>query len=46
VKIDYATPLFDVPHALTAPGERPAAKMPRDVVEQASLAVYVLLVAP
>ena len=46
VKIDYATPLFDVPHAPTAPGDRPAAKTPRDVVEQASQAVCIVLVAP
>jgi len=46
VKIDYATPLFDVPHAMATPGDRPAAKTPRDVVEQASQAVCIVLVAP
>ena len=46
VKIDYATPLFDVPHAPTAPGDRSAVKTPREVVEQASQAVCIVLVAP
>lgn len=46
VKIDYATPLFDVPRGLRAPGDRPAAKTPRDVVEQASQAVCIVLVGP
>jgi hypothetical protein len=46
VKIDYATPQFDVPHAMATPGDRPAAKTPRDVVEQASQAVCIVLVAP
>jgi S1-C subfamily serine protease len=46
VKIDYATPLFDVPRGLPAPGDRPAAKAPREVVEQASQAVCIVLVGP
>jgi hypothetical protein len=39
VKIDYATPLFDVPRGLSAPGDRPAPRAPRDVIEQAAQAV-------
>jgi S1-C subfamily serine protease len=46
VKIDYATPLFDVPRGLGAPGARPAAEAPREVVEQASQAVCIVLVGP
>jgi S1-C subfamily serine protease len=46
VKIDYATPLFDVPRGLSATGDRPAAKTPREVVEQASQAVCIVLVGP
>jgi S1-C subfamily serine protease len=46
VKIDYATPLFDVPRGLSAPGDRPAAKTSREVIEQASQAVCIVLVAP
>jgi S1-C subfamily serine protease len=46
VKIDYATPLFDVPRGLSAPGDRSAVKTPREVVEQASQAVCIVLVAP
>ena len=46
VKIDYATPLFDVPRGVSASRDRPAATTPRDVVEQASQAVCIVLVAP
>src|SRR6266851_57596 len=46
VKIDYATPLFDVPRGLSVPGDRSAVKTPREVVEQASQAVCIVLVAP
>jgi hypothetical protein len=46
VKIDYATPLFDVPRGRSAPGDRPAARMPREVVEQASQAVCIVLAGP
>jgi S1-C subfamily serine protease len=46
VKIDYATPLFDVPRAAPAPGERPAARTPREVVEQASQAVCIVFAQP
>ena len=46
VKIDYATPLFDVPRGLHAAGDRPAARTPREVVEQASQAVCIVLVGP
>ena len=46
VKIDYATPLFDVPRGVSASGDRPAATTPRDVVEHASQAVCIVLVAP
>jgi S1-C subfamily serine protease len=46
VKIDYARPLFDVPRAAPAPGEQPAARTPREVVEQASQAVCIILAGP
>jgi hypothetical protein len=46
VKIDYAAPLFDVPRGLRAPGDRPAAKTPREVVDLASQAVCIVLVGP
>jgi hypothetical protein len=46
VKIDYATPLFDVPRGLCAAGDRPAARTPREVVEQAAQAVCIVLVGP
>jgi S1-C subfamily serine protease len=46
VKIDYATPLFDVPKGLRAPGDRPAARAPRDVIEQVAQAVCIVLVGP
>ncbi len=46
VKMDYATPLFDVPRGLRASGDRPVAKTPRDVVEQAAQAVCIVLVGP
>ena len=46
VKIDYATPLFDMPRGLNVPGYRPAVKTPREVVEQASRAVCIVLVGP
>jgi hypothetical protein len=45
VKIDYATPLFDVPRGLQLPSDRPA-RTPREVVEQASRAVCIVLVGP
>jgi hypothetical protein len=46
VKIDYATPLFDVPRGLRATSDRPAARTAREVIEQASQAVCIVLVAP
>jgi hypothetical protein len=46
VKIDYARPLFDVPRGLRAAGGRPAARTPREVVEQAAQAVCIVLVGP
>ena len=46
VKIDYATPLFDVPRGRSAPGDRPAARTPREVVDQASQAVCIVLAGP
>ncbi len=46
VKIDYATPLFDVPRGRSAPGDRPMARTPREVVEQASQAVCIVLAGP
>ena len=46
VKIDYATPLFDVPRGLSVPGDRPAARAPREVIEQVAQAVCIVLVGP
>lgn len=46
VKIDYATPLFDTPRRPGAPGERPVARTPREVVELASQAVCIVLAGP
>jgi hypothetical protein len=46
VKIDDATPLFDVPRGSRLPSDRPMAKTPRVVVEQASQAVCLVLAGP
>jgi S1-C subfamily serine protease len=46
VKIDYATPLFDVPRVAPADGERPAARTPRELVAQAAQALCIVYAGP